>query len=201
MFHDDAGELIVATGLSFYPNLDTAERQHRQPPGRAPIEVARSAGSRADRMDLRVGPPHPTVVEGLREWRYELDDNEWGISFDVTFRDTMRGMFRERKATPERSFPPGRQPDVTAGFESFGVVEGWVAIDGARIALSPDTCRGTRDRHWGVGRNVGGPKLELPRPRTTVGHSGNSFVAFSDYAIWGDQILYPFGDARAWVAS
>ena len=35
-----------------------------------------------------------------------------------------------------------------------------------------------------------------PRPRTTVGHSGNSFVAFSDYAIWGDQILYPFGDAR-----
>jgi len=196
VFHDDAGELIVATGLSFYPNLDTAEAyaivNHRG--DHRSVRAFRRLGG--DRMDLRVGPLHPTVVAGLREWRYPLDENEWGISFDVTFRDTMRGMFRERKATPERSFPPGRQPDVTSGFETFGVVEGTVTVDARRIELDPETCRGTRDRHWGVGRNVGGPKLELPRPRTTVGHSGNSFVAFSDYAIWGDQILYPFGDAR-----
>lgn len=196
VFHDATGDLLVATGLSFYPNLDTAEAyaivnhcgDHRS------VRAFRRLGG--DRMDLRIGPLHPTIVEGLREWRFELDDNAWGITFDVTFRDTMRGMFRERKATPDRSFPPGRQPDVTAGFESFGTVEGTVTVDGTTITLDPATCRGTRDRHWGVGRNVGGPALELPRPRTTVGHSGNSFVAFSDYAIWGDQIMYPFGDAR-----
>ncbi len=196
VFHDDAGELIVATGLSHYPNLDTAEAyaivNHR---GRhRSVRAFRRLGG--DRMDLRIGPINPTVVEGLREWRYQLDENEWGISFDVTFRDTMRGMFQARRVPPERSFPPGRQPDVTAGFESFGVVEGWVRAGDDRITLSSDSCRGTRDRHWGVGRNAGGPKLDLPRPRTTVGHSGNSFVAFSEYAIWGDSILYPFGDTR-----
>jgi hypothetical protein len=196
VFHDDAGELIVAIGASFYPSLDAAEAyaivNHR---GRhRSVRAFRPLG--ADRMDLTLGPIRPTIVQGLREWRYELDDNDWGIRFDVVFRDTMRGMFRQRAPAVERGFPAGRRADVTSGFESFGVVDGWVAIDGERVDLRADTCRGTRDRHWGVGRSVGGPKLELPLPRTTVGHSGNSFVAFSDYAIWGDAVLYPFGDAR-----
>ena len=66
VFHDDAGELIVATGGSFYPNLDLAEAyaivNHRG--DHRSVRAFRRLG--ADRMDLRVGPIHPTIVRGMR---------------------------------------------------------------------------------------------------------------------------------------
>jgi hypothetical protein len=83
---------------------------------------------------------------------------------------------------------------VTTGFESFGEVEGWVEIDGTRIEVPPGS-PGTRDRHWGVGRGVGGPALSLGG-RLHVGVSGNGFVAFPSWTLWGDRAFYRFGDER-----
>jgi hypothetical protein len=201
VFHDDAGELVVATGGSFYPNLDLAEAyaivnyrgDHRS------VRAFRRLG--ADRMDLHCGPIQPAIVRGMRLWRYVLEDNEWGITYNVHFHDTTRQVYREPAGSYTTTWPPGRRPDVTTGFEGFGEVEGWVQIDGARLELHRSTCRGTRDRHWGIGRNVGGPASEQhtlsgkPAPQS-FGFSGNNFVAFSDYAIWGDRIFYYFGDPR-----
>ena len=59
VFHDDAGDLIVATGGSFYPNLDLAEAyaivnyrgDHRS------VRAFRRLGF--DRMDLWCGPIQP----------------------------------------------------------------------------------------------------------------------------------------------
>lgn len=193
--HDDGGELLVATGASFYPNLDRAEAwaivNHR---GRhVAVRAFRPLG--ADRMDLRIGPINPTILQGLRLWRYELEPNDWGIRFDLQFRDTTRPVFRDPVVGLERGFPPGRRPDVTTGFESFGEVEGWVEVDGQRLTFDRATARGTRDRHWGIGRGVGGPALALGG-REHIGVSGNSFVAFSTFTIWGDRVFHPFGDPR-----
>jgi hypothetical protein len=46
-----------------------------------------------------------------------------------------------------------------------------------------------------VGRGVGGPALSLGG-RLHVGVSGNAFVAFPSWTLWGDRVFYPFGDAR-----
>ena len=206
VFHDDAGELIVATGGSFYPNLDLAEAyaivnyrgDHRS------VRAFRRLG--ADRMDLWCGPIQPTIVRGMRLWQYVLAENDWGITYDVHFHDTTRQVYREPAGSYNAAWPPGRRPDVTTGFEGFGEVQGWIRVDGTHIDLYRASCRGTRDRHWGIGRNVGGPASEVHGPSgplsgrlgapKSFGFSGNNFVAFADYAIWGDRIFYYFGDPR-----
>ncbi|MDH4148461.1 MAG: hypothetical protein OEY23_25170 [Acidimicrobiia bacterium] len=193
--HDDSGEILVATGLSMYPNLDRAEAyaivNHRGV--QRTVRAFRRIG--ADRMDMRLGPIAPEVVEGMRRWRFVLEPNEWGISFDLDFRDSTRQVFREPTLPIDRGFPAGRRPDVTTGFESFGDVTGWVDVEGTRVELSEGSGRGTRDRHWGIGRGVGGPELALGG-RMHVGVNGNSFVAFENFTIWGDKVFYRFGDPR-----
>ncbi|MEV0067772.1 MULTISPECIES: hypothetical protein [unclassified Amycolatopsis] len=192
--HDPTGEVMVATGGSFYPNLDRAEAyaivnfrgRHTS------VRSFRALG--VDRADLRIGPIAPEIIRGLREWRYVLEPNEHGISYDLTFRDTTRQVFREPLSDSAHGTPPGRRNDVTAGFEGFGTVEGWVEVDGTRVELGPGSA-GTRDRHWGTGRGVGGPAMSLGG-RLHVGVSGNAFVPFSDWTLWGDRVYYPFGDSR-----
>lgn len=192
--HDPAGRVLVATGGSFYPNLDRAEafaivvsgNQHRSVRAFRPLGV--------DRTDMAIGPLRPTVVRGLREWCFRLADNNYGINFEITFTDTTRQMFREPLSDVAHGVPPGRRNDVTTGFEGFGDVSGWVSIDGERIELGPGS-QGTRDRHWGTGRGVGGPALSLGG-RLHVGVSGNAFVAFPSWKLWGDHTVYAFGDRR-----
>ncbi len=190
--HDPEGEVLVATGGSFYPNLDRAEAyaivNHQ---GRhSTVRGFRRLG--ADRADLRIGPISPTIIEGMRWWRYALEPNQWGVSFQLDFRDTTRQVFREPLSNSAGGSPAGRRNDVTTGFESFGEVQGWVQVDGTRIEI-PAGSPGTRDRHWGVGRGVGGPPLALGG-RLHVGVSGNAFVAFPSWTLWGDRVFYRYGD-------
>ncbi|MHA6622437.1 hypothetical protein [Pseudonocardia sp. DLS-67] len=192
--YDATGDILIATGGSFYPNLDRAEAyaivnvrgQHTA------VRSFRRIGG--DRADLRIGPIAPVIVRGLREWRYVLEPNDWGVAYDVTFADTTRQVFREPLSNSAAGNPPGRRNDVTSGFECFGAVTGWVEVHGERFTLSPGSA-GTRDRHWGTGRGVGGPAMSLGG-RLHVGTNGNAFVAFGDWTIWGDRRYYPFGDER-----
>ena len=197
--HDATGDIVIATGGSFYPNLDRAEAyaivnvlgRHTA------VRSFRAIG--ADRADLRVGPIAPQIVRGMREWRYVLEPNEWGISYDIAFTDTTRQVFREPLSNSATGTPPGRRNDVTSGFECFGGVSGWVEFDGARRELNPGSA-GTRDRHWGTGRGVGGPAMSFGG-RLHVGTNGNAFVAFSDWTLWGYRLYYPFGDSRKGFAT
>lgn len=192
--HDAAGETLVAAGGSFYPNLDRAEayaivvRAGRH----TSVRAFRSLG--VDRSDMRVGPIAPEVVRGLRHIRFVLEENEFGIAFEIDFEDTTRQVFREPLSTLSAGVPPGRRNDVTTGFEGFGTVRGWVSVGDERVELGTGSV-GTRDRHWGTGRGVGGPALSLGG-RLHVGTNGNAFVRFPDWALWGDRVFYDFGDPR-----
>ena len=192
--HDPEGRVLLATGGSFYPNLDRAEAYAIVNVGgrHTTVRGFRRVGSRPRRpADRR---HRARVVEGMRWWRFELEPNDWGISYSIDFRDTSRQVFREPLSNAAGGSPPGRRNDVTTGFESFGEVEGWVVVDGERIEI-PSGSPGTRDRHWGVGRGVGGPALSLGG-RLHVGVSGNAFVAFPSWMLWGDRVFYRFGDPR-----
>ncbi len=193
--HDQKGELLLVTGLSFYPNLDTAEAyaivnlrgRHFS------VRAFRRLGT--DRMNMEVGPIKPAIIQGMRAWRYVLEENEWGISYDLLWRDTHRQIYHSTSGSIAEGAPRGRRADITAGFEGFGVAEGWVKVKGERIELSPDSSGGTRDRHWGVGRGVGGPALP-PGRKLHAGWIGGNWVPFKRFAIWGNTILYRFGDAH-----
>jgi hypothetical protein len=198
--HDHKGELLLVTGLSFYPNLDTAEAyaivnfrgQHRS------VRAFRRLG--ADRMNMAVGPIKPQIVQGMRIWRLVLEENDWDISFDLLWQDTRRQIYHATQGSMAEGSPRGRRADVTAGFEGFGVAEGVVKVDGHKIELTRETSGGTRDRHWGVGRGVGGPDLQ-PGRRLHAGWIGGNWVSFKDFSIWGNTILYNYGDPRPGMGS
>lgn len=192
--HDPEGRVLVAAGGSFYPNLDRAEAYAIVSCGgrHGTVRAFRPLG--VDRADMRVGPIVPEVLAGLRRWRFRLEPNEHQIAFDIEFTDTTRQVYREPLSNLGGGTPPGRRNDVTTGFEGFGDVTGWVEMAGERIELGPGSS-GTRDRHWGTGRGVGGPALALGG-RLHVGVNGNAFVAFPSWKLWGDHVVYPFGDPR-----
>lgn len=194
IMHDPAGEVIIATGGSFYPNLDRAEAYAIVNRGGRHTAVRSFRRIGADRVDLSVGPIAPRVIRGLREWRFILEPNDHGIEYDLTFVDTTRQVFREPLSDTAHGAPPGRRNDVTSGFEGFGAVSGWYSIDGVRHEM-PSGSSGTRDRHWGTGRGVGGPAMSLGG-RLHVGVNGNAFVAFDEWTLWGDRVYYPYGHAR-----
>jgi hypothetical protein len=146
-------------------------------------------------MDLHVGPLKPTIVQGLRHWHFVLDENDYGISFDLDWRDTRRQVFHGSDLPSGSGFPTGRREDITAGFEGFGTLEGWVKVAGKTIPVTRDGFHGTRDRHWGIGRGVGGPNLQFGQ-KLAPGWIGGNWIAFKDFAIWGNVVLYGFGDSR-----
>lgn len=196
VFHDQAGELLIVTGGSFYPNLDTAEAfaivTHKGV--QRSVRSFRRLG--ADREALKVGPIHPRIVSGLRRWNHVLEENDWGISYDLNWFDTHRQVYRAAYSPLDRGKPAGAQRHVTSGFEGFGEVEGWVKVGDTRIELPRSVGRGTRDRHWGIGRGVGGPRYQADGSTPKAGWIGGNWICFRDFAIWGAIILYRFGDGR-----
>jgi hypothetical protein len=191
VLHDDTGDLLLAVGGSVYPNLDSAEayaivtvrgRQYS-------IRAFRRLG--ADRMDLSVGPLRPTILEGLRRWQLVLEPNAWGVSFDLEWVDRTRQVYDATYGAPI----PGSQKVMTAGFEGFGDVTGWVQIGDERMDWRPGDAHGTRDRHWGIGRGVGGPAMNGGHA-VAAGWKGGNWIRFDDFAVWGRRVLYDFGDPR-----
>ena len=192
--HDDAGSMIIVVGASFYPNLDAAEAFvvvnidgiH------ASVRSFRRLG--VDRAEMGVGPIRPTICEGMQHWKFQLEDNSWNVAIDLDTDDITQQVLREPLV--RHPVPPGRQAHVTAGFECFVELEGTVCIGDRSVALDRSNCRGSRDRHWGTGRGVGGPALQPDGRLPASGHSGNCFVMFDDYGIWGDRLFFRFGDER-----
>jgi hypothetical protein len=196
VLHDQSGDLMIVTGGSFYPNLDTAEAYAIVTYKGVQRSVRAFRPMGGDRMELGNGPIRPTILSGLREWRYELDENDWDISYDLHWRDTHRQVYRASYSSLEHAVPRGGQRHVTAGFESFGVFEGWVRVGDERVEIGSAAGRGTRDRHWGIGRGVGGPRYQPDGRAPKAGWIGGNWIVFKDFAIWGNIVLFRYGDPR-----
>ena len=71
-------------------------------------------------MDTTVGPLSVEVVEGLLELRIRCDDNEWGISADLTFTGAVAAL--EEPRTFIRRY--GRVIQDVSRYAQVGDVEG-----------------------------------------------------------------------------
>ncbi len=177
---DRTGDLLVVTGFALYPNLRTVEAfsivnlrgQHTT------VRAHRRLTS--NRLDMRVGPINNELVEPFEEWRLTLDENDYGISYDLRWFDTKRSV---------------RQPMLLGGYETFGRSEGVVTVGDERFDITRDAYCGSRDHHWGVRDGVGGPGHSL-RPDGTSTVTSGQWVEFGDWSIWGNRVLYNLGDER-----
>jgi hypothetical protein len=138
---------------------------------------------------MRIGPFSFEVEVPFRRWHLKLDENEHALSFDLTWTDTKRPMFRLLGAG---TIVNGRSFGGVAGYDGFGRPEGWVRVEGEDFNLGPETHLGSRDHHWGTRDGVGGPGMYTGMQHP---HSGE-WVEFADIGIWGDHVLFNLDDQR-----
>ncbi|MGX1197806.1 hypothetical protein [Parvibaculum sp. MBR-TMA-1.3b-4.2] len=148
------GSYYFGIGMAIYPHrgiLDCAfsvvTRDGRQHcfygSRRAPTE----------RTEMQVGPFRIEIQEPMLRTRVVLDDNDSGISCDLTF-SGRTAVIKEARQTLYSG--PRAVMDATR-FDQFGRWSGTVRHPDGEIAVSDDMCLGTKDRSWGV-RRVGEPE-------------------------------------------
>ena len=148
------GSYYFGVGMAVYPHRGVMDcafsvvqpglRQHCfYGSRRAPVE----------RTDMDVGPFRIEVIEPMRKTRVILDDNESGVTCDLTFSARTASIQEGRQILWSGT---RRMMDATR-FDQFGRWQGEVHHPEGSIKVEESICHGTKDRSWGV-RGVGEPE-------------------------------------------
>ena len=81
-------EIMVVISMGQYPNLGTQDCFVAVQRGDT-YKVVRASRELGDRMDLSVGPFKFEVIEPLMKIRCLLEENEHGVSFDLTWQGSI----------------------------------------------------------------------------------------------------------------
>lgn len=155
------GDVFFAAALGVYPQLNIIDAsfclvhkgiQHN-------LHASRHLGM--ERLDTQVGPIAVRVIEPLTSLRVTVEDNEQGVTADLTFR--ARAVPVQEPRFTRRNGPRVFM-DVTRMTQN-GTWDGWVEIHGDRIEVRHEDYVGTRDRSWGI-RPVGTPDPQPLAPPT-----------------------------------
>jgi hypothetical protein len=139
--------------MGAYPNLGIIDafatvvvKNQKQYVVKASRELA------SDRSNSTVGPIGVEVIEGLRKLRVWCDQNDWGISFDLTFEGVIEPF-------EEPHFLRRAGPRVVMDYTRLTQTGRWsgeLTISGERYDVQPEKWWGARDHSWGV-RPIGDP--------------------------------------------
>ena len=152
--HPSSGEFSAIFGFGEYPNLGVKDAfidvrrgdwQH----------IVRSSGPLLDRADTSVGPFRVEVVEPLRSLRVIVEESEHSVAMDVTFTGSTPAIAEPRQFIRVK----GKVVFDTQRLAQTGTWAGTLEVGGEEITISPEHCRGPRDRSWGV-RPVGEPESD-----------------------------------------
>ncbi|THF60355.1 hypothetical protein [Pseudothauera rhizosphaerae] len=189
----DDGELFFVCGIGLYPNLNRCDGYAIvvQDNRHTAIRAARTLG--VDRSELTVGPMTARMIEPFTEWRLNCAPNDFGLEYDLAWRDTKRAVFGRQGPTEIPGQMNARLIHDWCGYETFGTIEGAISVHGKKFTLTPSRFRGSRDHHWGVRDGVGGAGHMLQTSSSS--HLGQ-WVEFGDWSIWWHRVLYNLGDAR-----
>jgi hypothetical protein len=186
------GEVYFAAAMGIYPHLNIIDAGFAVRIGAKQYNLHASRHLHMERMDTQVGPVRVEVIEPLQSLRVVVEDNEHGISADLTF--TGRHFPIEEPRTTRRNGPRIVQ-DITR-MTQLGHWTGWIKAGGSEVTLVGKSTRGTRDRSWGV-RHVGMRDPQVP-------------VTQAEFQVWwywvpahfDDRVLHFFvnedGDGKVW---
>jgi hypothetical protein len=99
----------------------------------------------------QIGPFRLEVVEPLRVTRMVVEDNEHGLSCDLTFRARTAAIEEPRQRILSDT---GVVVTDHTRLTQWGTWEGTITLDGERIEVDPARTPATKDRSWGM-RPVG----------------------------------------------
>ena len=186
------GNVFFAASLGVYPHLNIMDAGFAVRIGDRQYNLHASRHLHMERMDTHVGPIRVEVIEPLKVLRVVVDENEHGISADITI--TGRHAPIEEPRSTRRNGPRIVQ-DVTR-MTQLGRWNGWIKAGGQTITLYEATTLGTRDRSWGI-RHIGLRDPQVP-------------VVAQEFQVWWvwlpahleDRIIHFFvnedGDGKLW---
>jgi hypothetical protein len=177
--HPSSDEWSAIFGFGQYPNLGVVDafvdvrrgdEQH----------VVRASAPLTDRANLSVGPFHIEVLEPLRRLRVVVDPTEHSVAMDVTWEGHIQAVAEPRQYLRSR----GRVVFDTQRLAQTGFWTGTLSVGGSEVAITPDHCRGVRDRSWGI-RPVGEPEGDgIRKGENVMRGMWNYFpMQFEDHAI------------------
>jgi hypothetical protein len=212
---DIAATAHLAAGFGYYPNRNVMDafvcfniQEETQYVVRASREL------RPDIDVFRVGPFSYEVIEPLKKVRFALDENEYGLSYDIEI-DGTSPLHEEEPAQFQIS--RGRLKEHIKRMVQSGRPSGWIQAGGRRFELNKETWVGERDRSWGV-RVAGADFLEsgVQTPEIYDGLLFNFILmqfekwgaSFHIREIWDDKagfmrtwhfgggLFYPYGSGK-----
>ena len=148
------GSYYFGIGMAIYPHrgiLDCAFSVVT--PGGLQHCFYSSRRAPTERSEMQCGPMRIEIIEPMKRTRVVLEDNESGISADVTF-STRTASIEEAHQT---LWSGARRVMDATRFDQFGFWNGWVKHPDGHIDVQESVCHGTKDRSWGV-RGVGEPE-------------------------------------------
>ena len=174
------GSYYFGIGMAIYPHrgiLDCAFSVVR--PGELQHCFYASRRAPVERTEMQIGPFRLEVLEPMRRTRVVLEDNESGISCDLTFSARTASIEEARQTLWNGA---RRIMDATR-FDQFGRWSGLIRYPQGEITVDETVCRGTKDRSWGVRaigeRDVGGATGAPP-----------SFFFLWAPLVWDDHITH-----------
>ncbi len=176
----DDGSAYFGMGMAVYPhrNILDCHFSVREAGGRQHCFYA-SRRAPQERTDMEVGPLRLEIIEPLRKARIIIDDNDSGVSCDLTF-SARTSALQEARQTLRR----GQTVVMDATrFAQFGRWSGTVRFADGELTVNDDSWLGTKDRSWGV-RRVG-ERVQLGAPQ----HFGSFFFLWAPLQ-WEDHISH-----------
>jgi hypothetical protein len=141
------GSLSIAQGIGVYPNMGVMDgfSLFCLPDKQVNVRASRELVN-GNRDEMDVGPIHAEILVPMKSWRFWLEENAQGATYDFTYTSDFKALDPLRLIS---DFEGRRVWDWTH-FGHVGRVEGWAKLDGKTYELKPDTHYAIRDRSWGV---------------------------------------------------
>ena len=114
--------------------------------GKTQYNVRASRELRPQIEEVKVGPLSYDVIEGLKRVRFALDENDYGITWDVEF----EGRMPPYEVVPQFARSRGRLVENVCRYFQSGRASGWVKVEGETYDIKPDTWWAHRDHSWGI---------------------------------------------------
>jgi hypothetical protein len=141
------GSFGIINGIGVYPNMNVMDGFSLIATPDLQVNVRGSRHLANDRDSMDVGPIHAQILEPKKRWRFRLDENEQGVSYDFIY----EANFPSMEVTRLVSIVDDRRVWDWGHFAHVGrIKEGWAKLDNRRIEFSPDKYYVSRDRSWGV---------------------------------------------------
>jgi len=156
--HDTTGQLHMSNGFGLYQNRNIIDAfACLTVDGKTQYNVRASRELLPQIDEIKVGPFSYEVTEPLKKVRYTLQDNEYGLSYDLIF----NGVMPAHEEDSQFFRLKGRVEEDMRRFDQVGRASGWIKVEGKTYNLDESNFYVERDHSWGIRRGGGVPETGI----------------------------------------